>query len=178
MKRSGTSEAMAPSRQTVGVTREPGVRSRVSRRRYEASRRPEAGSSTERVSVQTLLLPSLWSSTEVRLMSASPEAQRPITYQGDRLPSVYLAPSSTWIQVPGGVRAFQEATISVAGCRGVCSGEVQVAVSHVAVIRVCGSVYSIVPVGRRIATPGRGPGTTPVPEPRPRCQSAHRVQAR
>ncbi|MGX1121857.1 hypothetical protein RKD37_007220 [Streptomyces ambofaciens] len=46
-------------------------------------------SSTEKVSVQTLLLPSLWSSTEVRRMSRSPSpaAQRPITYHGVSVPS-------------------------------------------------------------------------------------------
>ncbi len=39
------------------------------------------------VSVQMLLLPSLCPSTEVRLMSWSPAAQRPITYQGVSEPS-------------------------------------------------------------------------------------------
>lgn len=50
--------------------------------RYEANRTPLAASSTERVSVQTELCGSPWPSTEVRRMSPSPEAQRPITNQG------------------------------------------------------------------------------------------------
>lgn len=54
--------------------------------------------------------------------------------------SVYVPDSSTWIQVPGGVWAFQEAMTSVAGTVGVCSGEVQLAYSQTEVRPVCGSV--------------------------------------
>ncbi len=93
-----------------------------------------------KVSVQIVLLPSVWSSTEVRLMSWSPAAQRPITYQGVSVPSEYVPCSSTWSQVPAGVFAFQEAMTSVAGTVSRCTGEVQVAYSQVAVVPVCGSV--------------------------------------
>ncbi len=60
-------------------------------------------------------------------MSPSPAAQRPITNQGVSVPSVYRPLSSTWIQVPAGVRAFQEAITSVAGTAERWTGEVQVA---------------------------------------------------
>ncbi len=73
-------------------------------------------------------------------MSPSPEAQRPITNQGVAVPSAYRPLSSVWIQVPAGVRAFQEAITSVAGTAQRCSGEVQTAYSHAAVVPVCGSV--------------------------------------
>lgn len=58
-----------------------------------------AGSSIAKVSVQTLLLPSSWPSTEVRLMSSSPAAHRPRTYQGVSVPSEYVPFSSIRIQV-------------------------------------------------------------------------------
>jgi hypothetical protein len=91
------------------------------------------------VSVQTVDLPSVWSSTVVRLMSPSPAAQRPITYHGVLVPSLYVPRSSTISQVPAGVAAFQEATTSVAGGESRCTGEVQVAYSQVSVRPVCGS---------------------------------------
>ncbi len=102
MNRSGMSEPITPRRHTVGVRRVPGRRYRVRRSRTEAMRSPEAASSTASVSVHTLLLPSSWSSTEVRRMSPSPAAQRPITYHGVSVPSEYVPFSSTWIQVPSG----------------------------------------------------------------------------
>ncbi|GAA3501981.1 hypothetical protein GCM10019016_090890 [Streptomyces prasinosporus] len=140
VNRSGTSDPITPSRHTVGVRRVPGRRYRVRRSRTEARRSPEAASSTANVSVQTLLLPSPWSSTEVRRMSASPAAQRPITYQGVSVPSEYAPFSSIWIQVPSGVCAFQEAIASVEGTARRWTGEVQVAYSQAAVRPVCGSV--------------------------------------
>ncbi|CAM5725250.1 hypothetical protein SANTM175S_00659 [Streptomyces antimycoticus] len=48
--------------------------------------------------------------------------------------------SSIWIQVPAGVRAFQETMASVAGTESVRTGEVQVAYSQAALVPVCGSV--------------------------------------
>ena len=91
MKRSGTSEPIAPSRQTVGVGLVPGLRYRVSRSRYEARRRPRRRVvDRRRCRSRCVLLPSLWSSTEVRWMSPSPAAQRPITYQGVAVPSEYV----------------------------------------------------------------------------------------
>jgi len=75
------SEAIAPSRHTVGVRSVPGRRSSVSRSWYDASSGPAVVSSMAKVSVQMVLLPSVWSSTEVRRMSSgpSPAVQRPIT---------------------------------------------------------------------------------------------------
>ncbi len=72
-------------------------------------------------------------------MSWSPAAQRPMTYQGVSVPSEYVPFSSTWIQVPSGVCAFQEVMTSVAGTPSRCTGEVQVAYSQAAVRPVCGS---------------------------------------
>lgn len=51
-----------------------------------------------------------------------------------------MALSSTAIQVPAGVRAFQEVISSVAGTAERWTGEVQVAYSQAAVFPVCGSV--------------------------------------
>lgn len=67
-------------------------------------------------------------------------AQRPITYQGVAAPSEYVPWSSIWIQVPAGVRAFQEAMTSVAGTDRRWAGEVHRPYSQVAVLPVCGSV--------------------------------------
>lgn len=73
-------------------------------------------------------------------MSPSPAAQRPITYHGVSVPSEYVPFSSTWIQVPSGVCAFQEAMASVEGTANRWTGEVQVAYSQAAVRPVCRSV--------------------------------------
>ena len=79
---------------------------------------------------------------------------------------------STWIQVPAGVSAFQEAISSVASNPTGVTGEVQVPYSQVRVVPVCGSAYSMVPAGRARVTPARAPGTTRVPARLPRRQSA------
>ncbi len=72
-------------------------------------------------------------------MSPSPAAQRPMTYHGVRTPSPYVPRSSTAIQVPAGVSAFQETTASVDGTLSVRAGDVQTAYSQAAVVPVCGS---------------------------------------
>ncbi len=46
-------------------------------------------------------------------MSVSPYAQRPRMYHLAQWPSSICGLTSTWIQVPGGVCAFQEATSSL-----------------------------------------------------------------
>lgn len=94
-------------------------------------------------------------------------AQRPITYQGVRPPSLYVPRSSTISQVPAGVAAFQEATTSVAAGASRWTGEVQVAYSQEAVVPVCGSAYSVRPAGRPITMPGRPSETTFVPRALP-----------
>ena len=58
---------------------------------------------------------------------------------------------STWIQVPSGVLALQDATSSSSAKPGSNNGDVQVAESYVtAVPSPNGSVYVVVPVGRTI----------------------------
>lgn len=124
-----------------------------------------------KVSVQMLLRPSSCPSTEVRLMSWSPDAHRPSTYQGVSVPSEYVPRMSMPIQVPAGVWAFQEAMTSVAGTVSRWTGEVQVAYSQVAVRPVCGSVWSSVPSGVPTTTPGRSPALARVPSWLPERQS-------
>lgn len=73
--------------------------------------------------------------------------------------------------MPSGVAAFQEAITSVAGTAGRWTGEVQLAYSQVAVVPVCGSVWSVLPAGAEITRPGRRPGTARVPAEEPQRQS-------
>ena len=93
-----------------------------------------------KVSVQIVDQGSPCRLTLVRLMSASPEAQRPITYHLVWMPVLYVPCISTWIQVPAGVFAFHEAISSVASKPTRVTGEVQVAYSQLLVMPVCGSV--------------------------------------
>ena len=89
MKRSGTSEPIAPSRHTVGVSVGAGraVQGEPELVRGERAARV-AASSMAKVSVQMVLLPSrLAVDGGARWMSSSPAAQRPITYQGVAVPS-------------------------------------------------------------------------------------------
>jgi hypothetical protein len=66
------------------------------------------------VSTSTAAFVSLWPSTLVRLMSASPVAHRPIEYQPVSSPVVVRTFTSTCSQVLAGVMAFQEAMSCVA----------------------------------------------------------------
>ena len=51
--------------------------------------------------------------TDVRWMSPSPNAQRPIVYHLVVVPRSVVACMSIWIHVPAGVSAFQDDTSSV-----------------------------------------------------------------
>src|SRR4051794_6541836 len=140
-KRAGTLDAKAPTCQTRGTTWLPGGRYTVSLSWYPVSRTSVAtGSEISKVSVEMSEYASCWPSTDVRMMSLSPEAQRPMTYHGVDWPLLYVPCSSTWSQVPAGVLAFHDATSSVAPKLRLCCGESQVPYSQLLVIPVCGSV--------------------------------------
>ena len=118
----------------------------------------------EKVSVQMLLLPSLWSSTEVRRMSWSPAAQRPITYQGVAVPSEYVPDSSTWSQVPAGVPRVPGGDDLGGGDGEAVDGRGPGRVlpgGGLAGVRV--GVVGPAPAGVAITRPGRTPGTARVP---------------
>ena len=63
-------------------------------------------------------------------MSLSPDAQRPMTYHFVVVPALVCPRISTWIQVPGGVSAFQDATSSVRPKPTAWTGEVHVALLY------------------------------------------------
>jgi hypothetical protein len=81
------------------------------------------------VSIEIVPSASPWPPSKVRWMSASPEAQRPMTYHFVMLAALVVPRIWTCTQVPAGVSAFQDATSSVEPKPGAYIGDVQVALS-------------------------------------------------
>src|SRR5438552_12969198 len=117
----GISEATAPRASTVGAALLPGVLYSVTRKRHAV----KGWSLAKKVSMATKPSASPCPPTEVRWISASLKAQRPITNHLVVYTLSGEACISIWIQVPGGVAAFHDDTSSLKLIPLLNHGEVQ-----------------------------------------------------